>query len=366
MNKICHYRCFESDKRISMQIYADQLQAGMIDHESQLEIFQPQSSLEKYASNKFVMRYLRYWEYPRSVVKQKADIHHVIDHGYAHLLPKLSAGKKCITVHDLIPMLNWKGLISESSKNVIRKPFLNLHSLSFIKNYDLIICVSISTANDLVEHLSILPEKIRVIPPIINSYFKLRDIEEVDMFANKYNLDRTCKWVMISGVEFYKNLETSLKVLKELNKNNNKPIKLIKSGLPSKEFDRLVLSLGLESLVKCVFIEKSDELPLLYNFVDCLLFPSLYEGFGMPVAEALACGTPVVTTKRGSLPEVGGKLAKYIEPNDVGGLCKAVDSSINEGGLRVNRYKAGTRWVEQFREAKVGEKFAKVYHDLNK
>ena len=144
--KICHYRCFNADQRISMENYADALQASLSKSKFEVEPFSPRSRLETYPKSRLIMRYLRYLHYPRLITNCHADIHHVLDQGYAHLLPKLNPGKTCVTVHDLIPMLAWKGVLGAQGKTKQQKPRLNFYSLSFLSKFDHIIAVSQSTA----------------------------------------------------------------------------------------------------------------------------------------------------------------------------------------------------------------------------
>lgn len=364
---VCHYLCFKSDQRASMNVYAEGLSNALSQSWISLRSYQPRSALEAFSSNRVVMRYLRYFQYPRAVSKLNfnADIHHIIDHGYAHLLPRLGAGKKVVTAHDLIPMMRWKGLLEAEDRVAVRKPLLNLHSLSFLYHFDQVIAPSQSTANDLTNHLGIPESKISRVPPVIGAQFGILEESLVAEFSKRYGLQEDCRWIMVSGQEFYKNHVTSLKVLKDLNTQSEIEIRMIKTGLPSEDFNQSVRQLGLEGLVKSLYLEDSKQLALLYNFVDCLLFPSIYEGFGMPVAEALACGTPVVTSDRGALPEVGGELALQFKPCDVKGLSKAIYQILANSRIKSAMHDEGPRWVEQFRPERVAKVIEDVYTRVN-
>lgn len=367
---INHYRGFRSDHRLSMDIYAEAITQLIEGDEFTSNSIRPQSNLERFSDNRLIMRYLRYWHYPQSIKKEHADLHHVLDHGYAHLHSSFNVAnpktKACVSVHDLIPMLTWNGdILSEAESRInTRKPWLNLRSLSYLGNYDRLIAISSSTKNDLVNYLGLEPEKIDVIPPVINSIFQLSEEKLVTEFAEKYGFNRDCKWIMVSGGEYYKNHRTCLKVLAELNRQHDESFCLVKTGLDSHEFNAMVADVSLEPNVKSVFLEDIDELVLLYAMVDCLLFPSLYEGFGMPVAEALACGTPVVTSNRGSLPEVAGTLAETCDAGDVESLSRAVTSMIFDDGRRSGIKHKGPLWVEQFRASVIESKLSRFYKTL--
>jgi glycosyltransferase involved in cell wall biosynthesis len=352
-----------------MEIYSDSLAHAFNEFQSDkisVSQFRPSSTLERYSGSRFAMRYLRYWQYPYSVRREVSesksiDIHHVLDHGYAHLHPKLSRAKTCSSVHDLIPMLQWLGMVGPSPS---RKPWLNLKSLSYLPAYDKLVAISDNTKQDMVEYLHIPSEKIAVIPPVVAEHFKPISSTQTKQFAQRYGLSTECQWIMISGREYYKNHESCLAVLKQLIEETSLNVRLIKTGLPSIEFDQLVGKLGLENSVTQLFLADFSELPLLYNFIDCLLFPSLYEGFGMPVAEALACGTPVVCSNRGPLPEVGGALALYNDPFDVDGLCQSVLEVLSDNAVKEKIVQFGSQWCEQFRGSAVADQFQKLYSSM--
>jgi glycosyltransferase involved in cell wall biosynthesis len=352
---------------MSMEIFADSL-ASIVNRERYaLQTIRPQSVLERYSSSRFVMRYLRYWYYPLMAKGVDVDLHHVLDHGYAHLRPSLKAAngksKTCITVHDLIPMLTWNGNIpsADGAKVLSRKPWLNLKSLSYLANYDRIIAASLNTKNDLVTHLGLAAEKIDIISPIIDDIFKPSEAQLIDDFADKYDLDRGYKWLMVSGCEYYKNHRTSLQVLAELNSQHDTEFRLIKTGFPSSDFNAMVTELGLGSHVRSIYLDDTHEMVQLYGLIDCLLFPSLYEGFGMPVAEALACATPVVTSNRGALPEVAGALAPTCNAGDVQALSLEVASMVFDRQRREQIASSGPLWVKQYRRAAIKPKLDSFY-----
>jgi len=364
--QISLYRCFKSDERISMDVYADGLLEVLNDQGVGAHVYKPSSTLEKWSENAWVMRFLRYKQYGHSVKKNRnpeSDIHHVTDHGYAHLLPSLSQAKNCVSVHDLIPFLTWSGVIKADKNGQtfnVKKPHLNLFSLKYLQYFDHIISISQSTANDLSKYLHIPTEKISVIPPVINDRFTPINQSLVEQFQDKYCLSKNVKWLMVSGREHYKNHRTSLLVLRSLLSSTNYPIKLIKTGIASPEFNHLVNELGLQENVIQLFLENIDELPLLYNAVDCLLFPSIYEGFGMPVTEALACGTPVVMSDAAALPEAGGPFAIKHNCFDVDSMARSISSLFDDSNLNAV-FKQAPQWCEKFRVKSVGATLRTTY-----
>lgn len=354
------YGCFRADNRISMNIYAAQLQRALASNCDPLYCITPEHTLERFSNSKAVMRFLRYWYYPR-VIRQKpklTGVHHVIDHGYAHLYPSLPSGKKVVTAHDLIPLLTWKGIIPSQGK--VRKPRLNLHSLSFLEKFDTVIAPSVSTANDLQRFLGFHTSKIKVIPPVIADHFQIMPAQQVTQFRRRITSDEETKLILITGREHYKNLVSSIKVVKNLLKNGNK-VKLVRTGYLDTYVEELLRDNGISDHVESLFFEDHKDLVLLYNAVDCLLFPSWYEGFGMPVAEALACGTPVVSSNTSSLPEVGGQLALSASPNDIDALTDLVLTCLFDKNHQIQVLQKGPEWVEQFRSSNLISKLHEAY-----
>ena len=169
---------------------------------------------------------------------------------------------------------------------------------------------------------------------------------------------------MVSGREFYKNHKGSLKAASQLIVNGHKNIRIVKTGAPSNEFSELVASLALQDYVVELFLEDFSELPLLYNFIDCLIFPSFYEGFGMPVAEALACGTAVVASDRGALPEVMGTLGNLVEPNDPNAIANALSEILDSSSVRQHFADEGPRLMKKFSLPVIAEQMESFYFSV--
>ena len=351
------YHGFASDRRLSMDIYSDAIFRNLSALHWNVSKIQAESLLERFSNNRSLMRVLRYWQFPYKVRNASADIHHVMDHGYAHLAPCLRSGKRVVSVHDLIPLLVYKSVID--SPRPTHKPWLNLRSLSYLKDYDCIIAISNRTKNDLIHYLDVKADRVKVVPPIIGHQFKKLDAQAIDAFADHYRLPRDSRWLMISGQEFYKNHKASLAVLKALNENSAEPVRLLKTGLSSPGFEKEVRDLKLEALVHSIYLDNIDDMPLAYNFVDCLLFPSLYEGFGMPVVESLACGTPVVISDGGALDEFFSEPYKTYKPNDIDGLTNATYEKLNKPSLELSNDE-----LAPFRAESVTRALSNVYKSL--
>lgn len=136
--------------------------------------------------------------------------------------------------------------------------------------------------------------------------------------------------------------------------------KLLLTGCPTQELSVLIKQCKLSERV--IFIGKvsDEELPSLYKGALCLVFPSLYEGFGLPVVEAMACGTPVITSTITSLPEVAGDAAILIDPNSDSELRLAIEKIVADDQLRLVLSVKGIEQAQKFRWCNVAEKIKKV------
>jgi len=137
----------------------------------------------------------------------------------------------------------------------------------------------------------------------------------------------------------------------------------VRAGLASAEFEQLVEQYGVQDRVRNVFLNHA-ELPVLYSLVDCLLFPSLYEGFGMPVAEAIACGTPAVISNRGSLLEVADELAVACDPFDVQGMADALLNALYDQEHKQRIEQKGPTAMLKYHPKQIGQSLDTLYRRL--
>lgn len=236
--------------------------------------------------------------------------------------------KKVTTYHDVIPLLYPKW--SQPKIVSVHKKRLEIVE----KEVDLIIAVSQSTKNDLLKVSKIPESKIKVIYEGIEEIFEPQDTEEVRKFKRLTNLpDRFI--LSIGGIGERKN------------------IKRIKEA--SQGYKLVVLGENFQ-------ISRQD-LPLLYAGADCLVYASAYEGFGLPILEAMVCGTPVVTSNISSMPEIAGDAAILVDPTDVDEIRKGIIQAIErKDELR----EKGINRAKQFTWQKCAEETAKVYREVLK
>lgn len=258
----------------------------------------------------------------RSLKDNKIDVLHLPSHMFPQISPFFinKDVKKILTVHDLIPILFAEKL-----------PFFYKFwgpTLKLIKNRpDCIITDSVNTQKDLINYLKIPEEKIKVIPLAPNKNFKFIKNkspiqEELEL---KYNIPSS--FILYAGsVEIRKNIPFLIKSYYKLLKSGvkSKLILIGSLGYGSEEILKTVEDLGLSKQVIFLGYVPDQDLIKFYNTADLFVFPSLYEGFGLPPLEAMACGCPVITSNTSSLPEVVGNAGFTLDPVDYDSFAEAM------------------------------------------
>lgn len=289
----------------------------------------------------------------RALRKQKPDVLHI-----PHCnVPLFYSGKMLVTIHDLTHLVYPEFL-----------PFKLVHLyFKFIfwfvsKRANKIITVSESTKRDLLRFYKMDESKIKVIPLGVGKEFVKKSPSEIDYLYEKFNLPRDKKILLYVGNLLpHKNLNGLMEGFAQMTGKENCQLLLVGKAFDGRTTATREKELGLENLTTHVGMVSQEDLVAFYNLADLFVLPSLYEGFGLPVLEALACGTPVVCSNTSSLPEVGGKVAKYFDPKDAASIARALENSIDDKG----KYDAEIQeWVSQFTWEKCGEQIRRVATEL--
>lgn len=270
----------------------------------------------------------RYWQrkfaYPAEIRKNfRGSIAHVLDHSWADMLRHVPKGVlKVATVHDLIP-LRFPGELSPSQA----KRFKGW--IDYLTDADAVIAVSVYTKQELLHFMPIPEEKIRVIPCGVN--LPAQEIFEKSI-PNSYAPSGSILVGSIGSAISRKNLEILPEALERLKAKVSRKISLVRVGaaLPLKLAEKIKASLGEEGLVELGYLSDA-EVGDFYRSMDMIVVPSLYEGFGLPVLESLAWGTPVISSNATSLPEVGGEEAVYFDPRSPSELAARMEQIVVHG-----------------------------------
>lgn len=291
--------------------------------------------------------------------KKKLDLDIIHSPENASLFVKLTNQKKIITVYDVISLYFPKTF---TKITVFRYKLLFSKT---IKTSDKIITVSHHTKQDIMKYFKIPEDKIKVIYEAANGNYKPLKEDEVNKIRQKYNLNYP--FILYVGtLEPRKNIPTLLKAYYKLKKQGIKHKLVItgKRGWKYKSIFETIEKLNLQKDVIFTGYVPDEDLPGLYNAADLFVYPSLYEGFGLPPLEAMACGTPVITSNTSSLPEVVGDAGIMVNPYNVDELANAMYEVLTNDGLREELSKKGLERAKLFSWKKCAKEHLKVYEEV--
>lgn len=365
--KVALLHNYREEQQPSMRLYAEHLgNALMRRHVGVLRVRPPgvvpsEWRLRSPAWNKVDAYVGRFAVYPRLVHHLATDIVHVVDHGQAYLVASLEGRRTVVTCHDVILLALAAGRIGSARVPQIALELLRI-SLECMKSAAAVVADSAQTRRDLIDYVQIDPAKVVVIHPGLNQRFR-PDPERGAEFRRRAGLGDG-KLILQIGRGFYKNVPTVLRVLRRV-REHGVDARVVRVGPKLAGEDRTVVDrLGLGSSVVEIGSFADADLPALYNAVDVLLFPSLYEGFGWPPLEAMASGTPVVCSRAGSLDEVVGDAALTADPEDVEALAWHVASVLTDAPLRETVVHRGLAHTIPFSWDRTAERMVDVYRSV--
>ncbi|MBN1311091.1 MAG: glycosyltransferase family 4 protein [Anaerolineae bacterium] len=276
-------------------------------------------------------------------------------------IPPLGGGyRKVITIHDLAFLLYPDILTADSRR------YYNQQIQAAARSADHIIAVSEATRRDVLEMLNVPTEKVTVIPEAAGARYEPAPAVEILRVKTAYNLPE--KYILFLGTyEPRKNLGGLLRAYDYLRAELRDAPDLVIAGargwLYEKAF-RLVEELGLGSHVIWLDNLVDVDMPGLYSGAQILCLPSFYEGFGLPVLEAMACGTPVVSSDRGSLPEVVGEAGLMVNPDDPANIAAGLHRVLTDADLAKQLRRRGLEQARLFTWQETARQTLAVYNDL--
>jgi glycosyltransferase involved in cell wall biosynthesis len=241
-------------------------------------------------------------------------------------------------------------------------------SLKFIKNRtNIMICDSVSTKNDCMKLLKIPEKRLKVIPLSADEQYKpIKNKEHIrDELKREYNIDYP--FILFVGtLEKRKNVPILLKSFYKLKKSklNHKLVIVGGKGWKYTRIFDLIEGLNLENDVIFTDYVSDEYLVKLYNAADLFVYPSLYEGFGLPPLEAMACGCPVITSNTSSLPEVVGDAGVMVDPNDIDSLTESMIKILTDNEYREEMGRKSLERAHMFSWKKTAEETWDVYKEV--
>jgi len=324
-----------------------------IDKKNQYFLFKPKASCDFSAPKRFIWDQIRISKLAK---EKKVDILHQP----CFSLPLFYGGKIVATIHDLIAVK-----YGEDIPFFSRMYFSKWMPLTY-KKADAIISISEHTKRDIIKYFRIPEEKITVIYEAANaSYKKIDDQKGIGDVRKKYQTGD--KYLLhIGTLNPRKNLLFLVDVFSEVIKKH-KDYNLVIVGKEGWYFDQLyekVKKLDLKNKIRFTgYIDEKDK-AYLYNGASLFVFPSLYEGFGLPPLEAMSCGIPVISSKTSSMPEVVGDAGILLSPNDKKSWIKNINNVLSDKKLQKQMSEKSLERAKYFSWEKCAKQTLKVYERL--
>src|SRR6267143_5025392 len=326
--KVNLYRTLAEEGRVSMEVYADELSAA-------LRLLNEDLTVRDVTGRGHLRRRFRgvpagarvggyfdlYVRYQFTARGAAADVSHIVDHGYGHLVFSTDPARTVVTFHDAMLLKMNAGEVPRS-----RSFWFTLlgHRLSLagIRRASWVIVPSISSKNDFLRFVSFPAERVTVVPYGVGEHFFCTPARP----GRNGSSGRTVRLLHVGHCGVSKNIEGILRALPRIGASFGRMPEFIKVGSRfTRQQTDLIRELGLDKYVTHLgLVDNVADLPGIYASADALLMPSLYEGFGLPPLESMACGTVVVASNRGSLPEVVGDAGILVEPTDPGSIAEGV------------------------------------------
>ncbi len=251
--------------------------------------------------------------------------------------------KNVVTIHDIPQHSNQYSGTRHPEKKIRRYA-------DIMARADRIIADSEYTKADILRFYSLPEERIDVVPLGVEGPVRASGDEEIRAALLRYGI-RAPYLLHVGRIESKKNLCRTLEAFSGIKKRLTDPVRIVLAGTPGpggEEVFEAIEKFGLSEDVHSTGYVRHEDLPDLYAGAMVFLFPSLYEGFGMPSLEAMACGTPVLTSNVTSLPEVAGDAAVQVDPLDVESIAQGILRLVEEPQLREQYIRKGLERVKEF------------------
>jgi glycosyltransferase involved in cell wall biosynthesis len=284
-----------------------------------------------------------------------------IYHGLSQELPlgiRNTGARTVVTMHDAIFMR-----YPELYSSVYRAIFIQKNKYA-CKVADRIIAISEQTKRDIIKYFDADENKISVVYQGCNNIFRAPVSDEAkDEIRKKYNLPERFT-LNVGAIEKRKNVGLIIEAMQRKQIDTH----LVVVGKPEtsyfEEVSALVSKYGLEHQVHFIHNAETVDLPVIYSLAEIFIYPSIFEGFGIPILEALCVGTPVISSTGSCFEETGGSNSRYIHPQDADELGGAILEILNDSLLRNKMKLKGLEFSERFTDQCVATNLMKVYQSL--
>ena len=241
-----------------------------------------------------------------------------------------------------------------------------------VKKAKAIITISTSSKDDIIKLYGTLSDRVHVVYLGIKNTVTLKPhIYPMQELQTKYGINKD--FVLFVGtLQPRKNISRlveAFSLLAKNEKNQNSSIQLVIVGKKGWQYEEILESpkkFGVEDRVKFLDFVPDEELTMLYQNARCFVWPSLYEGFGLPILEAMKLGCPVITSNVSSMPEAGGDAALYVDPKDVQDIAKKLEKVLSDSKLRSEMVEKGKKQVQKFSWEKTARQTLAILEEVAK
>jgi glycosyltransferase involved in cell wall biosynthesis len=298
----------------------------------------------------------RHLRLPLAMRHDRVDLHF----SPSYFLPLVKVCPSVVVVHDITFKVHPEWFIKDR-----RFRFDQLFWRE-VKRAEGIITVSEHSKGDIVRILGVEPSRVTVIPEAADEYFRpVKDEDRLVEVRNRYGLSRGFLFTA-GAIHTRRNLERLIQASAEASRRLDSELELLILGMPAPfsppvDIAGTARRCGMEDrIVQVDFVSDSDLL-LLYNACGLFVYPSLYEGFGLPVIEAMACGTPVACSNVTSLPEVAGDAVVYFDPTKVEEIADAIVRIVSDGAFQEELREAGMARASSFSWRRAAQETLEVF-----
>lgn len=307
--------------------------------------------------------YKRLWNYIPVRYDQLFDGQADITHFFNFLVPPKINGKVVNTIHDLTFLLYPETMDKRNLK------FLKNNIQNSVNRPDKIITISENSKKEIIEYLGIDKQKIEIIYPGVDyeRYHQVHDAMTIAKVRDKYRLPK--QYILYMGtLEPRKNIVRIVEAFNKLKQNTYKSeIKLVLAGRKGWHYEPIfskIQALGLEQEVIFTDYVAEEDKPIIYSEAKVFVFPSLYEGFGIPVLEAMASSVPVITSNGSSLPEVAGDAGVLVNPMNTEDIASAMYKLIEDERYARGCTERGSVQAQKYNWENSARRLYEVYQNI--
>jgi glycosyltransferase involved in cell wall biosynthesis len=295
---------------------------------------------------------------PLTLVRERAHLFHEPH----YVLPTATRCRSVVTIHDCIHLM-----FPQYLPGSLAHIYARASMWTAVRKSDRILTVSEASKRDILRFFDVPPEKVEVIYNAIDERFLAApDTERMDLIRQRYQLDHPFL-LYVGNIKPHKNLERLIDAFGRVRAAGLDELRLVIIGDEISRYPAMRQAVHrhqLDKYVRFLGFQPYETLAGFYRLARAFVFPSLYEGFGLPPLEAMACGTPVVTSNVSSLPEIAGGAALLVDPYDTASIAEGITRAVTDEPLRQQLAQRGLARARDFSWAQSVAATHRIYMEV--